>query len=77
MVDVSLDLVLEVVNSLQERVIKTDAKMDELRGEMQAFRGHMISLQQDVHNIYGILARNETRFDRIERRLELSSPALP
>ena len=77
MVDVSLDLVLEVVNSLQERVIKTDAKMDELRGEMQAFRGHMISLQQDVHNIYGILARYETRFDRIERRLELSSPALP
>ena len=41
---------------------------------MQAFRGH-ISLQQDVHNIYAILARHDTRLDRIERRLELAEPA--
>ena len=77
MVDASLELMLEILKSGQERQIKTDAKIDELRGEMQAYRGHMISLQQDVHNIYGILTRYETRFDRIERRLELSSPALP
>lgn len=77
MVDASLELMLEILKSVQERQIKTDAKIDELRGEMQAYRGHMISLQQDVQNIYGILTRYETRFDRIERRLELSSPALP
>lgn len=77
MVDASLELMLEILKSVQDRQIKTDAKIDELRGEMQAYRGHMISLQQDVHNIYGVLARYETRFDRIERRLEISSPALP
>ena len=77
MVDASLELMLEILKSVQDRQISTDAKIDELRGEMQAYRGHMISLQPDVHNIYGILVRYETRFDRIERRLELSSPALP
>ncbi len=32
----------------------------------------MISLQPDVHNIYGMLVRHDTRLERIERRLELS-----
>jgi hypothetical protein len=48
MVDASLELMLEILKSVQERQIKTDAKIDELRGEMQAYRGHMISLQQDA-----------------------------
>jgi hypothetical protein len=48
----------------------------ELKAEMQAFRGHMISLQTDDHNIYAILARHDTRLDRIERRLNLVEPAL-
>jgi len=32
----------------------------------------MISLQQDVHNIYGILGRHDSHLERIESRLELS-----
>jgi hypothetical protein len=47
-----------------------------LKAEMQAFRGHMISLQTDVHNIYSILARHDTRLDRIEKRLGLIEPAI-
>lgn len=34
-------------------------------------RGTMVSMQQDIHNIYGILSRHEMRLDRIENRLEL------
>jgi hypothetical protein len=32
----------------------------------------MISLQQDVHNIYGILGRHDLHLERIEGRLELN-----
>jgi chromosome segregation ATPase len=74
MAEASLDLMLEILKSMQDRQMKTDAKIDELKAEMQAFRGHMISLQQDVHNIYAILGRHEARLERIERRLDLVEP---
>jgi hypothetical protein len=47
-------------------------KVDELKSEMSALRGLVISLLQDTHNIYGILGRHDDRLERIERRLELS-----
>lgn len=31
----------------------------------------MVSMQQDINNIYGILARHDERLDRIDRRLDL------
>ena len=34
-------------------------------------RGHMVATQSDIHNIYGILARQDDRLERIERRLDL------
>ncbi len=74
MVEASLNLMLEILKSVQDRQLKTDAKIDELKAEMQAFRGHMISLQQDVHNIYAVLARHDSRLERIERRLEIADP---
>jgi hypothetical protein len=43
---------------------------------MQTFRGHMLSLQADVHTIYSILARHNGRLDRIEKRLGLLDPVL-
>ena len=65
-------MIYEVLKSIRGDIARIDQKTDELKAEMQAFRGHMISLQQDVHNIYGILARHDARLDRIERRLELN-----
>ena len=38
---------------------------------MIARRSHVHAIQQDVNNIYGILARHDARLDRIERRLDL------
>ena len=75
MAEVSNELIYEVLKQIQERGNGTDRKVDELKSEMQAFRGHLIALQQDVHNIYTVLARHDSRLDRIEPRLELVEPA--
>ena len=75
MAEVSSELIYEILKQLRDRMIATESKVDELKAEMQAFRGHMIALQQDTHNIYTMLARHEVRLDRIERRLELTEPA--
>ncbi|MEF2550592.1 hypothetical protein VQ042_04335 [Aurantimonas sp. A2-1-M11] len=37
----------------------------------------MVSMQSDIHNIYGILDRNGDRLERIERRLELRELSEP
>jgi hypothetical protein len=54
-----------------------DHKVDEIKSEMNALRGHQVSMQQDTHNIYGILGRFDFRLEQIERRLELNdAPSL-
>lgn len=75
MAEVSMDFMFEVLKQIRDRQVGTDLKIDELKGEMPAFRGHMVALQQDIHNIYTTVARNDVRLDRIERRLELVEPA--
>lgn len=72
MAEISSELIYEILKSIRSYVVHIDQKTDELKAEMQALRGHMISLQQDVNNIYGILARHDPRLERIERRLELN-----
>ncbi|MEX0852303.1 MAG: hypothetical protein WD036_03345 [Bauldia sp.] len=56
MAEVSIEMIHEILMRIQDRVETTVKKVDELKAEMQAFRSHMISLQQDVHNIYDVLA---------------------
>lgn len=51
--------------------------LGEVKTEMQALRGHLVAIQQDIHSIYTTLARHEVRLDRIERRLELVGPVTP
>ena len=75
MAEITNELIFEVLKQIQERLSGIDHKIDELKSEMQAFRGHLIAMQQDIHNIYTTLARHETRLDRIERRLGLVEPA--
>ena len=71
MAEVSSELIFEVLKQVRDRQAATDSKIDELKAEMQAFRGHLIAMQQDIHNVYTTLVRHETRLERIERRLEL------
>lgn len=71
MVDVTNELMFELLKKMNGDLSQIKVSVSELRNEMQSMRGTMVSMQQDIHNIYGILARHETRLDRIENRLEL------
>ena len=77
MTEVTNELMYEVLNVIQQDVFSLKNGVSELKLELNAVRGHMISMQQDVHNIYGVLARHDVRLERIERRLELSDTAVP
>jgi hypothetical protein len=60
------------LNEVQKPLTSLERGQDEIRTELQALRNHSLAIQQDIHNIYTILARHETRLNRIERRLELN-----
>jgi chromosome segregation ATPase len=72
MVEVSNELIFEVLKQVQQRLDRVDHKIDEIKSELNALRGHQISMQQDLQNVYGILGRSDVRRDHIERRLELN-----
>jgi hypothetical protein len=77
MAEIDSILVYEVLKAIQRATSELKAGLSELKQEANAIRGHLISMQQDIHNIYVVLVRHETRLDRIERRLELTdAPSL-
>ena len=72
MAEVTNELLFEVLKQVQPRLDRMDYKLDEVKAELNALRGHQISMLQDIQNVYAILGRSDARLDRIERRLELS-----
>jgi hypothetical protein len=72
MADIGKKLIHRVLKQVRHKLDWVDHTVDELKSEMNAFRGHMISLQQDTHKIDGVLGRHDAFFKRTERRLELS-----
>lgn len=71
MAEVSNELIYELLKKMQTDVSSLNAQMGEVRQELVSIRLSMMGMQNDIHNIYGILGRHEERLDRIERRLEL------
>ncbi len=71
MPDVTSEPMYELLKKVHQRFDRIDTSLLELRNEVQSMRGTMVSMQQDIHNIYGVLARHDQRLDRIENRLEL------
>jgi septal ring factor EnvC (AmiA/AmiB activator) len=79
MVEVTAELMFEVLRAVQARLAQVDGKIDELKQEMQAsrtsqngIRQEIMSVFQEISGIHATLVRHEGRLDRIERRLELS-----
>ena len=72
MAEVTNEPMYEVLKPMQRELSDVKSGIGEVKLELNAMRGHMVSLRQDVHNIYGMLTRREARLERIERRLELS-----
>jgi hypothetical protein len=72
MAEISADLVYEVLKSLQRDMSQFKNELRDVNTSLNALSGHQVSMQQDIHNMYGILGRYDDRLERIERRLELS-----
>ena len=73
MAEISADLVYEVSKSLQRDMSQFKKELRDVNTSLNALRGHQVSMQQDIHNMHGILGRYDDRLERIERRLELSN----
>ncbi|HEY4191035.1 MAG TPA: hypothetical protein VGM46_00170 [Mesorhizobium sp.] len=71
MAEVDSSLIFETLKNIQGRLDKIDAGIGESRHEIVSLRLSQMSMQNDIHNIYGVLARNDERLERIEHRLEL------
>lgn len=75
MADASNELLHEVLKQIQKEVRLLKDGQGEIKQELVSIRGYLISINQDISNIYGTLSRHDERLDRIERRLELREMA--
>ena len=79
MADVTMELMFEVLKSVQARLAQVDGKIDELTQATQALRTSQIGIRQEITSVFqeisgvhATLVRHEGSLDRIEKRLELS-----
>jgi hypothetical protein len=66
MTELNQDLLFEILRKIQTDVSGLKQGLLEVRAEMGAMRGTMISMQQDIHNIYSVQTRHDQRLERIE-----------
>jgi archaellum component FlaC len=71
MTEVTNELMFELLKQIQARLDAIEHGIREVKQELNSVRVHILGMQNDIHNIYGILGRHDERLDRIERRLEL------
>ncbi|MGF9567323.1 hypothetical protein [Neorhizobium sp. JUb45] len=71
MADITNELMYELMKRMQADISDVKLGQRELKAEMNAMRGAMVALHQDIQSIHTTLARHELRLDRIENRLEL------
>ncbi|MBB3391883.1 putative nucleic acid-binding Zn-ribbon protein [Rhizobium sp. BK275] len=71
MTEVTQELMYALLKRMHPDISGIKDGQNEIKSELNAMRGTMISMQQDIQNIYAVLARHEQRLDRIENRLEL------
>jgi hypothetical protein len=71
MAEVDGDLIYGILKSIQGSPDKIDVGIGEIRHEIVSLRLNQMGMQNDIHNIYGVLARHDERLERIEHRLDL------
>ncbi|RWC47470.1 hypothetical protein [Mesorhizobium sp.] len=71
MPEVTNELTFELMKRVHHEIGELRQDVSETKRELNVMRGHMVATQSDIHNIYGILARQDERLERIDRRLDL------
>lgn len=71
MVEVTNELIYEVLKKIQPDVSLVRTTQQSMSEELSAMRGHMVAMQKDIHNLYDMSHEHGRRLDRIEWRLEL------
>ena len=71
MAEITNELMYELLKRMHADIQSLKTGQNELKSELISVRGSMVSMQQDIHNIYGVLYQHGDRLDRIERRLDL------
>lgn len=71
MSEVTNELMFELLNGVHHEIGELRQDVSETKRELNVIRGHMVATQSDIHNVYGILARQDERLERIDRRLDL------
>ncbi|AZN99466.1 hypothetical protein EJ066_21360 [Mesorhizobium sp. M9A.F.Ca.ET.002.03.1.2] len=71
MTEATNELMDELLERVHHEVAELRQDVSEVKRELNVVRGHMVATQSDIHNIYGILGRQDGRLERMERRLEL------
>ena len=77
MVEATNDHLYELLKSIHRQIDHLGAGLSDVKQEITSVRLSMMGIQTDIHNIYGMLARQDERFDRIDRRLDLREFAEP
>jgi hypothetical protein len=77
MAEVTNELMYELMKRMHQEIGGLRLDISEVKSELLSIRGTMVSMQNDIHNIYGILGRHDGRLQRIERRLDLRELAEP
>jgi predicted nucleic acid-binding Zn-ribbon protein len=77
MAEISSELLHEILKDIQARLGRVEDNTRETKAELSSIRGHMLSIETDVNNIYRKIDRQTERLERIERRLELRELAEP
>ena len=65
------ELMFELLKRVHHEIGELRHDVSEAKRELNVMRGHMVATQSDIHNIYGILGRQDERLERIDRRLDL------
>ena len=71
MSEVTNELTFELLKRVHHEIGELRQDVSETKRELNVMRGHMVATQNDIHNVYGILARQDERLERIDRRLDL------
>jgi phage shock protein A len=71
MAEITNELMYELMKRMHADIGELKFGQRELKAEMNAIRGTMVSMHHDIHNLYTTLTHHEQRLERIENRLEL------